>query len=200
MRNVRFGVWAAILLSGCAPLEAPREEVVDAQRTQLWEAHQRQVEKLTDWGLEGRFGIQWPDGQVQGGLQWHQTGDVFELRLSGPFGLNPTRVVGDLHTGQAVLHEGETETRGAIETVMRQHLGFVLPLAEMADLVRGIPTSETGQIVLDEQARAVRILQNDWEIEYRDYSCCEAPTLPGRIRFAQDALRGVLVVRVWNRE
>ena len=53
--------------------------------------------------------------------------------------------------------------------------------------------------MLDEKARALRILQEGWEINYRDYSCCEEPVLPGRVRFAQEAMRGVLVVREWSR-
>ena len=200
MRGAWCGALAAFLLPGCALLEMPKEGGADVEQARLWQAHQEQVEDLDVWSLQGRFGLQWHDGQVQGGLQWRQVGRDFELRLSGPFGLNPVRLVGNLRTGQATLYDGETEIQGEVEAVMREHLGFALPLAELVNLVRGIPVSVADEVMLDDQARAVRIFQGGWEIEYRDYSCCEAPVLPGRVRFVQDKLRGVLVVREWSRE
>ena len=200
MRGAWYGALAAFLLPGCALLEMPEEGGADAEQARLWQAHQEQVEDLDVWSLQGRFGLQWHDGQVQGGLQWRQVGRDFELRLSGPFGLNPVRLVGNLRTGQATLYDGATEIQGEVEAVMREHLGFALPLAELVNLVRGIPVSVADEVMLDDQARAVRIFQGGWAIEYRDYSCCEAPALPGRVRFVQDKLRGVLVVREWSRE
>lgn len=200
MRGAGLGPLAALLLTGCALLEMPQEAgVEDPGQVRLWEEHRRNVSALHDWGLQGRFGLQWTDGQVQGRLQWRQTGTDFELRLSGPFGLNPVRVNGNLRTGRATLDDGEESIQGEIGEVMRERLGFALPLAELVNLVRGIPASDAGEVMLDGQARAVRILQGGWEIDYRDYSCCEAPTLPGRVRFAQEAMRGVLVVREWSR-
>ncbi len=192
---------AALLLSaGCAPLEPPPEtDADDLERARLWETHRRSVADLDEWGFRGRFGLRWEGGQVQGRLQWRQMGAGFQLRLSGPFGLNPVRIAGDLRTGEAVLDDGEKVARGMIEEVMRARLGFALPLAELADLARGIPSSDSGEVTLDGQARALRILQGGWEIDYRDYSCCEEPALPGRVRFAQESMRGALVVREWSR-
>ena len=200
MRSAGLGVLAAFLLTGCPLLEMPDEaDLADLGQVRLWEEHRRSVADLDDWGLQGRFGLQWADGQAQGRLQWRQTGADFELRLSGPFGLNPVHVKGNLQTGRAILDDGEESIQGEIEEVMRERLGFVLPLAELVNLVRGIPVSDTSEVVLDGKARATRILQGGWEINYRDYSCCEEPTLPGRVRFAQEAMRGVLVVREWSR-
>ena len=200
MRRAGLGSLAALLLTGCALLEMPEEAGVgDSGQVRLWEEHRRSVAGLDDWGLQGRFGLQWEDGQAQGRLQWRQTGSDFELRLSGPFGLNPVHVNGNLQTGQATLYDGEESIQGGIEEVMRERLGFALPLVELVNLVRGIPVSDTSEVLLDGKARAMRILQGGWEIDYRDYSCCEEPTLPGRVRFAQEAMRGVLVVREWSR-
>lgn len=200
MRGAGLGVLAALLLTGCPLLEMPGEAGLEnSGQVRLWDEHRRSVADLGDWGLQGRFGLQWADGQAQGRLRWRQTGAEFELRLSGPFGLNPVRVTGDLQTGEATLEDGEESLQGELEAVMRERLGFVLPLAELVNLVRGIPASDAGEVMLDGRARAARILQGDWEIDYRDYSCCEEPALPGRVRFAQEAMRGVLVVREWSR-
>lgn len=197
MREVGLGLLAALLLTGCPLFEMPGEAGLGEVR--LWEEHRQSVAGLQDWGLQGRFGLQWADGQVQGRLQWRQTGEDFELQLSGPFGLNPVHVAGNLQTGQATLDDGEETLQGEFGTIMQERLGFALPLAELVNLVRGIPVSDASEVMLDGQARALRILQEGWEINYRDYSCCEEPILPGRIRFAQEAMRGVLVVREWSR-
>lgn len=197
MREAGLGLLAALLLTGCPLFEMPGEAGLG--ETRLWEEHRRSVADLQDWGLQGRFGLQWADGQVQGRLQWRQTGADFELQLSGPFGLNPVHVTGNLRTGQATLDDGEETLQGEFGTIMQERLGFTLPLTELVNLVRGIPVSDASEVMLDGKARALRILQEGWEIDYRDYSCCEEPTLPGRVRFAQEAMRGVLVVREWSR-
>lgn len=188
---------AALLLTGCPLFDMPGEAGLGEVR--LWAEHRQSVVDLQDWGLQGRFGLQWADGQVQGRLQWRQMGSDFELQLSGLFGLNPVHVTGSLQTGQASLDDGEETLQGEFGTIMQERLGFALPLAELVNLVRGIPVSDAGEVMLDEHARARRIIQEGWEIDYRDYSCCEEPTLPGRVRFAQEAMRGVLVVREWSR-
>lgn len=191
---------AVLLLTGCPLFQTPGEiGLADSGRVRLWEEHRQNVADLEDWGLQGRFGLQWTDGQVQGRLQWRQTGADFELQLSGQFGLNPVYVSGNLQTGQAILDDGEERLQGELGTIMRERLGFALPLGKLANLVRGIPASDSSEVMFDDQARARRILQEGWEINYRDYSCCEEPTLPRRVRFAQEAMRGVLVVREWNR-
>lgn len=197
MREAGLGLLAALLLTGCPLFQPPGETGLGEIR--LWEEHRQSVADLQDWGLQGRFGLQWDDGQVQGRLQWRQTDADFELRLSGPFGLTPVHVTGNLQTGQATLDDGEETLQGELEAIMQERLGFALPLPELANLVRGIPISDASEVMLDGQARALRILQEGWEINYRDYSCCEAPTLPGRVRFAREAMRGVLVVREWSR-
>lgn len=200
MREAGLGLLAALLLTGCPLFQPPGEAGLgDLGETRLWEEHRQSVADLQDWSLQGRFGLQWDDGQVQGRLQWRQTGADFELQLSGPFGLNPVHVTGNLQTGQATLDDGEETLQGEFRTIMQERLGFALPLAELVNLVRGIPVSDASEVMLDGKARALRILQEGWEINYRDYSCCEEPTLPGRVRFAQEAMRGVLVVREWSR-
>ncbi len=197
MREAGLGLLAALLLTGCPLFEMPGETGLG--EIQLWEEHRQSVANLQDWGLHGRFGLQWADGQVQGRLQWRQTGADFELQLSGPFGLNPVHVTGNLQTGQATLDDGEETLQGEFGMIMQERLGFALPLTELVNLVRGIPVSDASEVMLDGKARALRILQEGWEINYRDYSCCEEPTLPGRVRFAQETMRGVLVVREWSR-
>lgn len=201
MRNAWAGLPAMLLLAGCAPLEMPEETgVAEPGQVRLWQEHRRSVAGLDEWGMRGRFGLQWADGQVQGRLEWRQAGADFDLHLSGPFGVNPVRMTGNLQTDETVLHDGTQSIEGEIGPVMRERLGFALPLPELANLVRGIPASDVGEVTLDEESRAARILQGEWEIEYRDYRCCEEPALPGRVRFARGAMRGVLVVREWSRD
>jgi len=60
-------LWLALLLGACAPLPTP--ELPDAQQLQAqWQRHVAQVEAMEQWGLRGRFGVMWSEGQLQGSV------------------------------------------------------------------------------------------------------------------------------------
>lgn len=200
MRRVPAAAAAAVLLAGCAPLEPPPAGLDAAAEAAQWQAHRRQVAALEHWRLQGRFGLAWHGGQLQGGIEWRQAGAAFELAMHGPFGASALRLRGDLQTGRGVLEADGRSAEGPLEALLDEHLGVALPLAELAVLVRGIPGAGAGEVVFDDAARAARIEQGGWQVEYRDYSCCAAPALPGRVRFARDSVRGTLAVREWRRE
>ena len=188
------------LLMGCAPLPDPEPE--DARQIQArWQQHAAQVEAMDHWELRGRLGVKGPDGQMQGALTWRQQGSAFVMNFRGPFGLGAVRVQGDWNTDMVVLDDGEKQYAGRLAPLLREHLGVALPLAELARLVRGLPPSgEVGRLEYDTQARARRIEQGGWDVEYQKYSCCAEPALPGYMRFEYDSLRGVLAIREWVRE
>ena len=195
---------AALLLSGCAALEPP-PALVPASEAQAarWQEHWRRVAALPVWGAAGRFGVHAGGGGVHGDFDWRQAGGRFALELSGPFGLGAVRLEGDLATGEAALADGGGVRRGRLADLLRERVGFDLPVRALLHLARGVPLAEgagAAEVLLDAEARAVRIRQQDWQVEYRDYSCCEVPALPGRVRFAHPALHGALAVREWRRE
>ncbi len=191
---------SVLLLAGCARMEPPPASHDAVAEAAQWQTHRRQVEALERWRLQGRFGLAWQDGQMQGGIEWRQAGTAFELEMRGPFGASAMRLRGDLRTGRGTLQDGKRMAEGPLETLLRDYLGVALPLAELAALVRGIPGAGTGQVTFDGEARAARILQHGWQVEYQDYSCCASPSLPGQVRFARDSVRGTLAVREWRRE
>ena len=206
MRTVSAGrgLAAALLLSGCAALEPPPPPAPASEaQVARWQEHWRRVAELPAWGAAGRFGIHAGGGGVHGDFDWRQAGARFALELSGPFGLGAVRLEGDLATGEAALADGGGVRRGPLAELLRERVGFDLPVRALLHLARGVPLGEgagAAEVLLDAEARAARIRQRDWRVEYRDYSCCEEPALPGRVRFAHPALRGALVVREWRRE
>ncbi len=193
-------VLSVALLAGCALLPDP--ELQDASQMQArWQQHAAQLEAMDHWELRGRFGVMWSEGQLQGALTWKQQGTMFEMSLRGPFGLGAIQVQGDWETGTGVLHDGKAEYAGQLAPLLREHLGVALPFVELARLVRGLPPSgEATHLEYDAQARARRIEQNGWQVEYQDYSCCAEPALPGHMRFTYEELRGAVAVREWVRE
>ncbi len=192
-------LWLALLLGACAPLPTP--ELPDAQQLQAqWQRHVAQVEAMEQWGLRGRFGVMWSEGQLEGSVIWRQHGSAFDVALRGPFGAGAMRLIGDWEADEVMLQKDGQEYTGALAPLMREHLGVELPLADLARLARGLPLSEEARLEYDAQARARRIEQGSWEVEYEEYGCCDEPPLPERLRFQRDSLRGVLAVIQWTRE
>ena len=198
------GLAAALLLSGCAALEPPPPAAPASEaQAARWQEHWRRVAALPAWGAAGRFGIHAGGGGVHGDFDWRQAGGRFALQLSGPFGVGAVRLEGDLATGEATLADGGEVRRGRLADLLREQVGFDLPVRALLHLARGVPLAEdagAAEVLLDAEARAARIRQRGWQVEYRDYGCCEEPRLPGRVRFAHPAMRGALAVREWRRE
>ena len=196
MNHGTGGGLMALALVGCAALPPP---LTETEQEQLWQAHAAQVAQLQNWDLHGRIGLQWGERSLQGRLQWRQRGSKFEVVVAGPFSSHRMRMTGDFVGGQITLHQNDRQVVGPIEQVTEQVLGVALPLAMLADLVRGVPQVAAGQRTLDGKGYARQANTDGWQIDYHGYTCCEPPALPERVSFNHESMRGAIAIRSWSR-
>lgn len=184
VRHSPFAAWraclavlGAILLVGCAtPLVAPRDAAGPARDT------------LDAFAIEGRFTLRQPQTSYSGRLSWRHAGATAaggegdEVLLASPFGQGIAQISASAAGAQLVTSDGKVYAASDSEQLTRDVLGYPLPLAQLADWLRG---RGGGDFTRDAAGRPLRLLNADWRIDY-EYDSDDAQALPARL-FAQRA-------------
>ena len=152
---------ASLLLGGCAQLETrPAREA--------------------EFDLAGRLAARYGEESFTGNIAWRHAKDFDEMLITTPLGQGVARIVreGD----EVTLTTAEPrEYRGAdVESLSEQVLGFRLPLAGLADWVRGRPSPE--------------LEQRGWKLEIQEY----AGELPSRLRLLYPGIELRLIISRWK--
>ncbi|MFW3616127.1 lipoprotein insertase outer membrane protein LolB [Billgrantia antri] len=186
---------ALVLLAGCAaPGKAPEGERAGNQ----WQAQQERLEALDTWTLIGKAGLRTPQETTSANLDWSQHPHYYRMLISGPFGSGRNLLEG--REGRFTLTNAEGRFEAPTpEALMRQQLGWSLPVSALADWIRGLPADHS-DYQLDEDARGfpMRLEQDGWQIVYRDWAQVESLWLPRRMVMEYDDLQVTLVVTEWR--
>jgi outer membrane lipoprotein LolB len=165
---------SALLLGACA---TPR---VDLQEVQF--------------DLAGRIAARYRNEAFSANVGWRHARDGDEMQINTPLGQGVARIVrqGDVVT----LTTADGEHRAAdAESLTEQVLGFRLPLAGLADWVRGRPSpGAPARTEYREDGKLARLEQGGWNIEYQEY----AGALPSRLRLSYPGLELRLAISQWQ--
>ena len=143
----------AILLAGCAAtLPHPDAERLSADR-------------LDAFFLDGRFSLRQEERNHSGRLSWKHSVDGDELLLASPFGQGIAEIVVNADKATLTTHDGKIYTASDAPTLTEQVLGYRLPLALLADWVRG-RSADAEVVERDAHGRPLRLRHEDWRVDY----------------------------------
>jgi outer membrane lipoprotein LolB len=165
---------AALLLSACATPRLSLEEV--------------------EFDLAGRLAARYRNEAFSGNLSWVHARDGDELLISTPLGQGVARIVrqGDVVT--LTTPDGEQSAADA-ESLTEQTLGFPLPLAGLADWVRGRPSPRApAKTDFGADGKLARLEQSGWNIEYQAYE----GERPSRMRLLYPGIELRLAISEWK--
>ncbi|MBD1550900.1 lipoprotein insertase outer membrane protein LolB [Pseudomonas typographi] len=193
-----LAVCALALLAGCAGL-GPREAVQGTGSPTQWNANKAVLSGINGWEISGKVGIRAPQDSGSGTLYWLQRQDYYDIRLSGPLGRGAARLTG--HPGQVsleVANQGRYQADSP-ETLLKEQLGWNLPVSHLVYWVRGLPApGSKSSVTLDGDSRLAHLEQDGWRIDYTRYSAQGDYTLPERIKLQGQDLDVTLVIKDWQ--
>jgi len=134
-----------------------------------------------EFDLSGRIAARYRDDAFSGLLSWRHAADGDEMLISTPMGQGVARIV---RQGDAVVlttAEGREFSDRDGEALTERVLGFRLPLAGLADWVRGRP--------------APALEARGWEVEYQERDAANRPT---RLRVTYPGVVLRLVISDWQ--
>lgn len=201
--SVRVLVLAAVLLlSACVsrPVRQPLSPAQVAAAEALQVVREEMLRGQPVWSLQGRVAISNGRNGGSGRFDWLQDGVRFDLSLSAPVTRQSWRLVGDGASARLEGLDGGTREGPDAATLLREATGWEIPVASLADWVRGARAQGAGsaRAVYGIDGRLQSIEQAGWTIDYRwpvpgsDRATDPAQALPTRL----DARRGDASVRL----
>ncbi|WP_052417459.1 lipoprotein insertase outer membrane protein LolB [Cellvibrio mixtus] len=198
-RFIRQGTLLLLILltAACAhrPGLTPPENVLE---------HQRQVQAIGHWQVNGKLGIRTADDSGSASLKWNQEAANYQINLSGPLGQKRMLITGTADKVRLEQTGEPAQEAKSPEALIKQQLGWTLPVTQLAYWVRGVPAPK-GRINRLEQnsiGLIAQLQQGDWLVTYDNYSDqqLEGKTLPlpGKITAEYQDVRLILVIRQWQ--
>ena len=190
------------VLPGCALLRSQSGDFPDgvaSPKVQAqWNMRINELHHLDQFVLQGRIA----SGALgfKADLRWKQMrGGRFELRLSGPFGAGAAELSGDARRVQVRTGDDAPAVTANPEAWLEEALGVRLPVSGLRWWVMGLPApGQAKQVQLDSAGRALRIVQNGWELDYPEYRRSGDIDLPRRIEARNGDTRVLVLADTWG--
>jgi outer membrane lipoprotein LolB len=184
----------ALLLGACS---RPALRTPDAAAMERQLAREGQLEALRDWGFDGRIAVSGPGDGGSGRIEWRRQGDRLEVSVSAPVSRQSWRLQSGPEGARLEGLEGGTREADDAEALLRDSVGWDLPLAAVEAWIRGARSQGSLRIGFGAEGLPDRLEEAGWQIEYRGWGRGEPP-LPQRV-FARSGERSLrLVVDRWH--
>ena len=175
---MRAAAFAALLfLVGCAqaPLRPP--------------------EGPLEFQVLGRIAARYGNDGFTGNVDWRHASGGDDMLISTPLGQGVARIVREGDAVQLTTANGRQYDAPDAETLTERVLGFRVPLAGLADWIRGRPAQgSAAQRQSLPDGRLESLQQGDWKVQYLDYDS-------GRPRLMQLSYPGIqlrLAITEWK--
>ena len=168
-----------------------------SEKSQLaWETRRARLVQIDRFTLQARVSSGGIFG-VKGNLHWRQSGDSFEMRVAGPFGVGAASLTG--HGKNVEIKTSKrTFTTQDPEGDIHKRLGWTFPVMHLRYWVLGQPApGSAADFELDASGQLVELEQDGWTLEYDEYQAVGALALPRKFEVANDEVTIKVVVDSW---
>jgi len=182
----------SLSLSGCATLFSTKKPSPSLS----WPARKQILTAMHAWHAEGAMAIKMPDQSLSAHFDWQQhDNQSYLMTLFGPLGMGSVVIQGNQQTFTLRTADGKTFTATSPEQLIRQQLGWNLPISNLYYWIRGLPApKKTSMITFDSAHRLAHLAQQGWSIEYLDYDNFNGIELPSKLLLKDDRIELRIVV------
>jgi len=186
-------LFTAIALAACAPVRV--RETPAAQAAQA--AREAQLNARTHWTINARISVANGKDGGSGDLVWIQDGDRYDFTVHAPVTGRTWKLSGDARGAVLEGVDPQPDTDSDPERLLRERLGWDVPLAQLSAWVRGMRASAPSKVEYDAQNLPASILQAGWKVEYRDWLTDRDPPLPRKLFASRGDARVRVAIESW---
>lgn len=187
----------SLLLYGCA---SPMQVNFTPQnyQTKPWQQRKTHLVKKKQWYMQGAVSIQVQNKTQMGSFTWQQQQDNYTIQLSGPLNIAGVQLRGNSQN-VALWRGGKWNYANTPETLMKQQLGWYLPISNLYYWVRGLPAPGIpAKEQHDQFGHLSDLQQQGWQITYQAYQTRGNVDLPRKIYLNNQGLHAKLVIKQWQ--
>jgi outer membrane lipoprotein LolB len=185
----------SLLSAGCSILGTR-----SAESQAAWDLRRAQLEQITRFTVQARVS----SGLLgaKGNLHWRQRPDDFEMRVSGPMGVNAMNITGNERAVVIRTAKESFRTRDP-EGLLQEQLGWTFPLRQLRWWALSLPApGSESELELDASGRLLTLEQDGWTLEFDEYQWVGQSAgvieLPRRFELANGEATIKVVVDVWS--
>lgn len=193
------GLLLAVTLGGCASVR-PGPEAPGANAEAAWERHRVALQQLPGWAATGRVVVRQGGEGFSASLRWRQQAGAYVLRVMAPLAQGTWQLSGAPGIARMQGPDGQAVEAGDPESMMREALGWSLPVAGARYWVLGIPDPAQAITLreLDAQGRLARLEQAGWTVQVQEYTEVGEYLLPRRLQISRDGIDIRLAISRWE--
>lgn len=194
--NTAFLVVAIFLIASCGSLPE-----MTSMQPAGWEAGVVQKNKIQQWDIKGRLGIQTESDGGAFDVFWSQDWDKYTIRLIAPLGQGALIIEGDSKAVSVRNSNGLTQHADSPEVLIKESLGVDLPVISLREWLLGLPDKKLAveSLSWNEKGQLHRLQQAGWTIEMLRYQSVEDTVLPHSFVLQRDD-RPDLIIRLLIRQ
>jgi outer membrane lipoprotein LolB len=188
-------VLGLLALAACAPVRVRETPAALAAQT----AREARLAPLTRWRLTAHIGVSGGGDGGSGELTWTQDGNVYAFVVRAPVTGKTWKLSGD--AGHAVLEgvDREADTGSDAQRLLRERLGWDVPLLDLRAWIRGLRAPGTpAQVQYDAADLPAVIDQDGWKVEYRDWFADRDPPLPRKVFASKSDAHVRVAIESWG--
>ena len=154
---------------------------------------------LKTWRLEGRIGVQTASDGWQANLFWEHDADQDRLRVSGPFSQGMVSII--LQKDLIYVNEGGgvTELSRDPDAMLKDRLGFAVPLSSLRYWVVGLPDpNQVHTPVYGGGGSLLGFRQAGWTLRYQRYMGVGDRVMPQKMAIQGPEVKLKLIADSWH--
>jgi outer membrane lipoprotein LolB len=190
-----------MLLAACAAVTP-----IDGEqriRAPLYEQRLARLSGVDSWALEGRLAVSDEADGGSGQLSWRQDDGSSRMDFHGALGRGAWRLLADENGAELEFADGTLHRARSIDSLVRRHVGWTVPVEALAWWVRGLAApGRVQRRLLDEEGRLSELRQDGWDIEFGRYGSVSGPggdlAMPLRMTARQADRTVKLAIRRWE--
>jgi outer membrane lipoprotein LolB len=151
---------------------------------------------MGNWEVAGKIGITTPKESVAGFIQWQQTGEQFDVYVSGPLSVGSTRITGNSNN-ISITQGGKTSHGIDPQALIYEQLGWHFPIQNLPYWIKGLaaPNSKAS-VSKDSNGRVNKLSQDKWLVTYPRYN--EYYEQPSKIKISKGQWKFLIVIKNWS--